>query len=146
MAGEVIGWGGEFKIGNAAATPVLTEIANITSITLPSDEVDDVEVTHLKSPDRRREYIGGLIDGGEMVVEGNYVPGGASDLVMSAILGLTRAFECTVPTTVGTSKKWVFSGTVVVKTYDKGEIVADEAPKFMLTLRLSGAVTQAAGT
>ena len=63
-------------------TPV--EIGEITNITPPNLSRDVVDATHMKSPDRWREYISALRDGGEISLELNYVPGSAGDTALHA--------------------------------------------------------------
>ena len=52
MTDAQIGWGAEFHLDDASS--VLTELGEITAISLPNPVVADVEATHFKSPNRRR--------------------------------------------------------------------------------------------
>lgn len=145
MAGEVIGYGAEIKIGNALAVPVLTEILNVTSLGQPQMEVGETETTHLKSPGRFREFLATLIDGGEVGVMHNYVPGSATDLMLTALVALDRVWEITLPTTVGASKKWKKTGPCYVKSYNPTDVEVDGVLQAELVLRITGPFTQAAG-
>ena len=69
-----IGFGTLLQIGDGASPEVFTTIAEINSIDGPNLARETQEVTHMESPDQYREYIGGLLDGGEVSFEGNYVP------------------------------------------------------------------------
>lgn len=69
-----IGYGTGFFLATPEAPAVYTEIAEILSITPPSVSRDLPEATHMKSPDRWKEYIPGLRDGGEITMELNFVP------------------------------------------------------------------------
>lgn len=79
-----IGHGSKFRIGDPDTPGTFTEMAEITSITPPSISRDVIDATHSASPDRWREHIPGLIDGGEVSIEGNFVPGSAGDLLLIA--------------------------------------------------------------
>ncbi|MDY6922755.1 MAG: hypothetical protein EON89_00890 [Brevundimonas sp.] len=53
---------------------VFTEIGEAVSVTLPNPTRGTVEKTHLKSPNKTREYGGGMIEPGESGVVLNYTP------------------------------------------------------------------------
>ena len=98
MTTEVgIGSGSEFWLDNASN--VLTQLDEIISVALPNSQTADVEATHMASPNRRREYISGLIDDGEGTIQMNYVPGSATDILIRAAQsdGLTRSFKVVLP-------------------------------------------------
>jgi predicted secreted protein len=147
MAGESIGWGAQVSMFNDVATPVLTELANVFNMTLPNPQVDDVDVTHYKSANRQREYIAGLIDNGELQIEMNYVAGSATDLLISAAraAGTVRNMEIVIPTSVGVSKEWKFTFPVYVKSYERA-IPLDDKLTAVMTVKVAGAVTEAAGS
>lgn len=63
------------KMGNGGSPETFTTIAEITSVTPPALSKDSVEVTNMDSPQRFREFIPGLKDGGEVTVEVNWLPG-----------------------------------------------------------------------
>lgn len=62
-----------------ATPPVYAYLAEITNIQPPAAQRELHDVTHMDSPDRWREFISGLIEGSEMSVAMNFVPGGTSD-------------------------------------------------------------------
>jgi hypothetical protein len=146
MAGESIGWGAQVSMLNDANPAVLTEILNVFNMTLPNPQVEDVETTHYKSPNREREYIAGLIENGEIQIEMNYVAGSATDLMISAAkaAGTTRNMEVVVPTTVG-ENDWKFTFPIYVKGYERAIPLEDRLTAVM-TVKVAGAVTEAAGT
>lgn len=49
-----------------------TPVGELTSIGGPSRSKDTIDVTHHNSTDAFREFVGGLKDGGEVSLEGNY--------------------------------------------------------------------------
>ena len=79
-----IGHGVLFKIENDASPQVLTVIGEITSVTPPNRSRDTVDATHSQSPEKWREFIAGLKDGGEASAELNFVPGSVGDLLLNA--------------------------------------------------------------
>lgn len=84
MADGKLGYGSTVRIG-VGATPAWTELDLIGDIDMPDEQADDVEVTHMKSPGRRKQYISGLFDGGEFSVPMNYIPGSATDLLLKQL-------------------------------------------------------------
>lgn len=142
-----IGWGGELQIGLDANASSLVEIGEVRSFTMGSDEVDEHEVTHLKSPNRRKEFIAGLIDGGDMTATINYVPGSASDILLTAALtaGTTRAVRVIIPAQDGTPA-WQITTAGFVKRYSPEAVEANAPITATLTIRVTGAKQQAAET
>lgn len=138
--GAGIGLGSEFHLANASA--VLTQIAEIKSITPPNPQQDDVDATHMASPNRRREYVAGLIEDGEGVFEMNLVPGSASELLILAALsdGVTRAYKIVLPKPAGGQRK--IEGNCIVKGYER-TVPIDDVMTAALTVRFTGASTEA---
>lgn len=78
MADGKIGYGSTVNIYRGTSnTP--TELDLIGDLELPDEQIDEVEVTHMKSPGRRRQFIAGLIDSGEVSIPMNYIPGSPTD-------------------------------------------------------------------
>lgn len=71
------GFGIDFQSGNGADPEVFATIGEIVDVTPPNVSRDTVEVTHSKSPDKFREFIGGLRDGGEASVDVHWNPSSA---------------------------------------------------------------------
>jgi predicted secreted protein len=141
MASVNIGWGAQFHLDSAA--DVLTELGEITGISLPNSQVEDVEATHFKSPNRRREYIAGLIEDGEGTFDMNYNPGSATDVIIRAAIadGVVRDYKIVIPDGAGT---WEITGDCIVKGYERG-VPIDERMTATVTVRFTGASTEAAG-
>lgn len=136
------GWGGAFKFDNNSN--VLTELVEVASFTLPNGQTEQLDATHLKSPNRRREKIAGMIDDGDLQVVINYEPGGATDLLIAQAHteGDIRSYEALIPRASGID--WSVSGDAFVSGYDRGEIVADGIMRGTVTFTLSGSSTEAA--
>ena len=142
MATEAqIGYGAELWIANSSA--VLTEIAEVTGISLPNPETSEVEATHFKSPDRRREYISGLIEDGEGTFEINYAPGSATSALIQEAQesGDVRDYKIVLPDGAGT---WEIDGQLLVRRFERN-VPIDDRMTASLTVRFTGAVTEAAG-
>lgn len=140
MTDAVIGWSAEFWLDNASGT--LTQLAEITSVTPPNPQVADVEATHFGSPNRRREYIAGLIEDGEGTFEMNFVAGSATDSLVRAALndGVARSYKIVLPNG-GTG--WEIAGECIVKGYERN-IPIDDRQTATLTVRFTGDVEEAA--
>lgn len=80
MTDAKIGWGSKFQIWNATASPpAFEDMGEVTNITPPSKQKDQIDATHMQSPNRTREFIAGLTDPGEAGITMNFVPGSTSD-------------------------------------------------------------------
>jgi predicted secreted protein len=137
-----IGWGGEFHLDSAG--DVLTELSEILAVALPNSQVEDVEATHMKSANRRREFVAGLIDDGEGTVEMNYVPGSATDILIRAALddGVTRDYKVVLPVADGST--WEITGDCIVKGYERN-VPIDDRMTATMTIRFTGSSSEAAG-
>ena len=80
-----IGYNTDFAIYNGSS---YVDVAEVTTISWPSYARDAVEVTHLNSDDQFREYVPGLMDGGEVTLEMNYIPS-VSDVIIAALTAST---------------------------------------------------------
>ncbi len=135
-----IGWGATFSLHNGT---VLTLLGEVTGITIPNSQTAEVEATHFTSPNRRREYISGLIDDGEGTIEMNLEPGSATDALIRAAqtAGDNRAYKIVIPKTSGT---WEITGTCIVRGYERN-VPMDDKMTATLTVRFTGSPTEAAG-
>lgn len=79
-----IGYGIDFQRSDMAETPAFVTVGEILNVTPPSLSRDTVDATHSKSPNRFREFIAGLRDGGEVSVEIQYRPSSVGALAAIA--------------------------------------------------------------
>ena len=130
-----LGYGTIVRIGRGDV-PTWTKLALVGDIEMPQDEIDEVEVTHMESPGRRREYIAGLIDSGEMTVPINLIPGNETDILLQEIrdTGEQVLVEVTLPGAVAETFSGYLSG------YARSAPVQDKMTA-EATFRLSGVVT-----
>lgn len=138
MSDAILGYGITYGISTTTGGSTYTTLGEVTDITLPSDEVDEVDVTHYGSPDRTREYIAGLIDTGEAGFTINWIPGNATDLLLRGlrISGATRNHKITFPN--GTSV--VYPG--FIKGYEPSAPIDDKLSA-QFTVKKAGAETWA---
>jgi hypothetical protein len=139
MTAAKTGWGGEFHFDNDSGS--LTELVEVKGFTLPNGTTEQLDATHLKSPNRRREKVAGMIDDGDLVVRLNYVPGSATDLlIMQAFTeGDTRSYKAEIPRA---TTNWLVTGEAFISGVDRGEVVADEIMEVAVTFTLSGSPTE----
>src|SRR5574338_1066895 len=137
-----IGIGAEFWLDDASN--VLTQLDEVLSVSPPNPQTTDVEATHMASPNRRREYIAGLIEDGEGTFEFNYVPGNATDVLVRAAIndGVTRSYKIVLPVADGST--WEITGDCVVKGWQRTTPI-DDRMTATLTVRFTGASSEAAG-
>lgn len=83
MADALLGYGSDFEISTDSGVNWVG-IGEVTEITPPSDTLDVIDVTHMTSPNRTREFLAGLRDPGECSCEINFVPGSAGDVAIQA--------------------------------------------------------------
>jgi hypothetical protein len=148
MSNARIGWGGKVLLATDNTEATLTELGEVVSCTFPSDQADEVDVTHLQSPGRRKEFISGLVDGGEVTVTMNYDPGSATDLLLTdaAETGDTRKVRFEIPDTTGTGTiDWNITTSCFIKKYAPDTMETANKITATATLRITGAREQGTG-
>ncbi|MDP3853618.1 phage tail tube protein [Phenylobacterium sp.] len=75
------------------------EVGLVTNVTPPNESTDQVESTHMKSPNRTKEFEQGMIDPGEMSLAVNHIPGSTTDdyVVAWRVSGETRSVRLVYP-------------------------------------------------
>lgn len=113
----------------------VVEVNTVGDIDLTSD---DIEVTHYTSDDGYKEYIMGLRDGGEVTIEGNFIPSdaGQASLIADFTTGVKRTAIVTLPNTDAST--WTF--TAYVKGYTNNIPLGDKLG-FVATVKISGKPT-----
>lgn len=148
MSESRIGWGGALHLSTDNTEANLVELVEVRDVSFPQDEADEHEVTHLKSPGRRKEFIQGLIDGGEMTATLNYDPGGATDLLLTGAkdTGTTRKIKIVIPDTSGTgAADWNMVTSVFVKRYAPDTMEANAPITATAVFRVTGDLEQGTG-
>lgn len=114
MTEATIGYNTRIRIGRGAG-PTWTTLAGVRDIEWPKTEADEHEVTAMDSPGRRKEFISGLIDSGEISIPLWWVPGSTTDVLLTDIAAtgelvqvefLANAEGATAETYVGFAKTY----------------------------------------
>ena len=144
----LLGYGSFFQVEDTSSPGVFNYIAEVTNITPPAFTVDQVDVTHMQSPGRIREFISGLIDPGESSFEMNFVPGSESDILlfdwMNTPITELRRRTCRVifpPVTGGSNPgtfHWEFSGEI---TGYEPELPTDDKATAAVTIKVTGTIS-----
>lgn len=95
-----LGYSTKLLMGDAGSPEVFAEVGEITEGPDDEDSAELIEVTNHQSPNRRREYIGDLIDGGEITLTCNYIPDHPThdrSTGVRAIIGQRRNFRLEEP-------------------------------------------------
>ena len=93
MTDAVLGHGTCLMLHDGSANFALANYVAIGEIREGPDEdesVAEVDVTHHKSPGRRREYIAGLVEGATLSMTCNYLP---EDATQDRTTGLIKLFN-----------------------------------------------------
>jgi hypothetical protein len=134
-----IGYGCEFWLKKPAG--VLTELVGVTNIVPPNDQAERVETTHYKSPQRRKQYIAGLLDAADTTIEMNYAPGSPTDLLCQSAKNLVCDFKMVILDAEGDD--WEITGTCTVRGYER-TLPVGGVKKATLTISYNGAIAEAA--
>ena len=135
MSDAVIGYDIDFAIDDGTGLNFVSLI-EVTGIDLPESNTDEVEVTHMKSANRTKEFIAGLTDPGECSVTTNWIQGNATDVELTAlkVSGEKRAMQITFEG--GTI--WEFTG--YVKGYKPDAPLGDDMTA-VTSIRVTGSTT-----
>jgi hypothetical protein len=117
-------------------------IAELTSIGAPKLSLDTQEVTSHQSSNSYREYIGTLLDGGEVSIEGNFISSdtnGQIGLITDMEAKTLQSFVITFPTSIVAT--WTFSA--LVTAFEIGDMAVDGTLTFSATLKISDKPTLA---
>jgi predicted secreted protein len=111
-----------------------TTIAGVTELSGPSLSLNTIESTDMDSTGGYREFVGGLIDGGEVSVTINYDNHTTHrSLLQDLTTRAVRTFRITIPTTPATV--WTF--TALVSGFTPSTPVDDKSTA-SITLKLTG--------
>lgn len=131
----MIGLGITLEMADLATPMTFVAIAEVFNVNPPSQTDDVVEATHYGSPNRRREYIPGLVESGEVSFDMNYVPGSDSDVLINAAQGVEKILRLTFPNGVS----MVFNA--IRQGYEKNAPLDDRLTA-TVTFRVTGDVSQ----
>lgn len=139
MSDAIHGYGTQFLRGNEDGPPeTFTAIAEVTNISGISQEKETIEVTHLESPSKYREFISGLRDAGEVTIDLNFIPDGTSfaNLKTDFEADVARSYQIIWPDTASTTV--TFEGHV---TALPPEAPVDDKLSISVTFKVTGVPT-----
>jgi hypothetical protein len=142
MAGQ-INFGVDFRIGTTA-TPT-TVLADVFNVTPPKQTRDAVDMTTHGSPGGAMEFrADGVYDPGELTVEMHFEANSATDIACLAALSASANyfFRWTAKSSTGAVRTFTTQG--IVTSYGQDAMPIKGKQTATMTVKLSGAVTQAA--
>ena len=132
----IIGYGTTVFVGDSASPGTYTQLAEVIEVTPPNAQVDDVEATHFTSTNRTREYIAGLIEGGEASVGMNRIPGSTTEILLLGLQSSGSQVAVRIIWPNGTI--WEFVGHV--KGYETSSPI-DDRMTATCTFKVDGSTT-----
>lgn len=134
----VSAFGTVVKIGDGASPENFTTIAELRNVSGPSLELETIDVTTHNTADPWRQFIGGLLNGGEVSLELNFIPTEATHdpttgLIADMVNRVQRNFQIVFPDVPVTT--WGF--TALVTAFEMSSDPADVL-QASVTLKLSG--------
>ena len=118
-----------------------SNLAEVNSFGGPGLTLDPIEITHHESTDAWKEFVGGLLDAGELSMDLNFIPtattqtgNGAGSLLYAMINRAVTEFVLTWPDDAPTA--WTFNA--LVTSFEPSAPVDDKLGA-SVTLKLTGA-------
>lgn len=127
------------KMGTDGSPGSLAAIAEVTNIDGPNPDSEQIDVTHLNSPNRYREWIQSFKDAGQVSGKANFLASHISGVIAAFDDGVERDFTILFPLTGG-NKTASFGG--FMKTYGNTVAVGEKIP-LSFTIKITGAVSWA---
>ena len=130
------GYGTALIIG---ATIEADPVANLTGISGPTMSLDTIDVSAHDSPDAYREFVAGLIDGGEVSIEGNLTDAVEANAFLAVLEGRVPVqMFIKFPALATQLDNWSFQGVVIGFETDAP---FDDKLGFSATIKVSGKPT-----
>lgn len=92
-----LGYGIVIKRRVSTGPDVYQTLGQQTEVSIYGIAVDSVDASHEQSPDKWREFIPGLKDGGEVSATLHYIPGGATEAEVLGLLGSVEHLRAVHP-------------------------------------------------
>lgn len=124
------------KLGNGASPQTFTTIAEVKSIDGFGFTAQELEATHMESPNRYVERVAGMKDGDTMTVVCNMIRENAISTKVVWDAGLIRDFELNFPSTLPD-----YDWSAVPLGWHLRGIQPNSVLEVELTMRISGAIT-----
>ena len=132
-------FGTHFILGT---TSTAQAVANLTNISGPGVSADTIDVTAHDSADAFREFVAGVIDGGEIRLEGNLVSAAAGNVILTELAARTST-TCVIQYSTAANACWKFEGIV---TGFENDAPYDGKIGFSASVKVDGKPTLAATT
>ncbi len=129
------GFGTMFQVGDGASPETFTTVADVSDISGPSISLNAIDVTTHDSTDGWAEFVGGVIDAGEVSFDINFDPAETTHQNLRTLL-TNRAvnnFRIVFPTSPVTT--WQFAG--LVTSYEVNAPVDDKLSA-SITIKITG--------
>ena len=133
-AEATLGYGGEFHLYD---DNMLYELVQVKEFDVPGPAPrEQVETTHLKSPDWRREYTSGFYEDQDIEILLNSRPMSDTDVLLEEALAAsdTRAFKAVLPENGEPATQ--VEGTCRVIGYNRGRVTPDGVLEATATVRI----------
>lgn len=129
------------KIGDGGGSETFTTIVEVTDINGPGLDDEVVDVTSHDSANHAREYIGGLLDAGEVTFTINYIPTATTHNATTGLIRdwknrTKRNFQLVYPD--GGATTWAFAA--LVQHFEAAAPIDDKLAADV-TLKLTGMPT-----
>lgn len=125
-------FGTQLERSDMAGSPTFTAIANVTSFKGPEIKRDTADTTAHDSPNHYREFIGTLIDAGEVSCDINYDPSDHDSLIEDFEDTVARDYKLTYPIS---ASEWAFKAFL---TGFSAEAPDDDKLSASITLKVTG--------
>lgn len=136
-----IGWGGSIGYDTLPATQSFTDVAQVNSVSGPGFAADAIEKTHMASPNAFREFFAGLVDGGEVSFECNFLPGNATQMATTGVLKIMKSREVRVWRITFPGSPEVGISFPAVVTGWEPDAPGDDKMTLAITLKVAGEPT-----
>lgn len=135
-----IGHGVLLKIEDDNSPQNMVTVGEINSVSGPSISRDAVDATHSESPEKYREFIPGLKDGGDVTCELNMVPGSAGTTLLLSQLDKDVPSACQILLPTTPAYAWTFEA--ILTGFEPDHPVEDKMTA-SVTLKITGKPTLA---
>jgi hypothetical protein len=138
MTIATIGYLATFSIETSAGSGTYNAIAEVTSITPPSDKIDIIEATHMTSSGGNKEFLIGLNDPGEAGFTFNFIASGTADTALRGWRAARAARACRITYPNGVT--WTFQG---ILTGYQPSLPMNDKMSADVTIKVTGSTTVA---
>lgn len=132
-----LGYFGEFHLSSDETAGNLYELVQVKEFDVPTGGTrEQVEATHLKSPDWRREYLSGFYEDSDFEVLLNFRPLSDTDVMLEGALKAAdvRAFKAVLPENGEPVAQ--IEGTCKCTGYSRGRVTPDGVMEATATFRI----------